>query len=85
MYYNGFKTRLYNPNIRCLDPPGTGERCFERALGAAYPARRDCTVRVEGQFKHPGPGLPNVPLLVTLWSQLDVVWGVLKGSWGVLG
>ena len=27
---------------------------------------------------------PNVPLLRALWSLLDAILGLLKGSWGVL-
>ena len=30
------------------------------------------------------PAPPNVPLLRALWSLLDGIRGVLKGSWGVL-
>ena len=30
------------------------------------------------------PAPPNVPLLRALWSPLDGILGVLKGSWGVL-
>ena len=34
-----------------------------------------------------GKGLdpPNVLLLRALWSLLDAIWGILKGSGGVLG
>ena len=27
--------------------------------------------------------LPNVALLMALWSLLDGIWGILKRSWGV--
>ena len=30
------------------------------------------------------PRPPNVPLLRAFWSLLDGIYGVLKGSWGVL-
>ena len=29
------------------------------------------------------PGPPNVPLRRALWSPLDGIWGILKGSWDV--
>ena len=34
---------------------------------------------------HAYPGPPNVRLLRALWSLVVVgIWGILKGSWGVL-
>ena len=32
--------------------------------------------------KNPTP--PNVALLRALWSPVGGIWGLLKGSWGVL-
>ena len=37
-----------------------------------------------GEFGDSIPRPPNVPLLRALWSVLDGIWGLLKGSLGIL-
>ena len=78
---------MHRHSHMCL-PPGVPTRKF---IFVSTHLSADCQVTFCGQIflglqEQPAlvPGPFNVPLLRGLWSLLDGISGVLKGSWGVL-
>ena len=51
------------------------------ALRALHPTLSSSQIVVAVPNEERPPGPPNVALLRALWSLLDCIWGLLKGSW----